>query len=125
MTFSRFEQEIFGTLGDFWKHVAEKRVSEYKSKAELGEILTDSKGAAYWKSNGSYLPSDCAEVLSYTGFDFNAEATKVARDKEDFERIARYRDSMKNHACSEEELYEMRAAFGTGTEVMNVLIGKK
>lgn len=124
LTFSRFEQEILGALGDFWKREAEKKVAEYKAKAELGEILVDENGAAYWKSNGRYLPYDCAEILNYTGFAFDYEATKRAEKKQLSAESKEYRKSMQNYVYSDEELCEMRAAFGPGTQVVNVLTGQ-
>lgn len=39
--------------------------------------------------------------------------------------LADYRARMANHVYSEEELFEMRAAFGAGAEVVNVLTGRK
>ena len=35
-----------------------------------------------------------------------------------------YREQMANHKPSEEELAEMRSAFGDGTEVINVFTGQ-
>jgi len=39
--------------------------------------------------------------------------------------IAKYREAMKNHVPTGEELFEMRAAFGEGETVINVITGKK
>jgi hypothetical protein len=35
-----------------------------------------------------------------------------------------YRERMANHVPSDEERFEMRAAFGEGVEVVNVITGK-
>jgi hypothetical protein len=35
------------------------------------------------------------------------------------------RESMKNHVPSDEEMYEMRAAFGPGQKIVNVVTGQE
>ena len=39
--------------------------------------------------------------------------------------IEEYKESQKNRVSSGEELFEMRAAFGEGTEVVNIITGKR
>jgi len=39
--------------------------------------------------------------------------------------IAAYRKAMENYVPSDEEMFEMRAAFGPGTTVVNVITGKE
>ena len=53
----------------------------------------------------------------------NAEATKAECEKESMEAIENYRRNYTGP--SEEELFEMRAAFGTGTTVVDVLTDRK
>lgn len=38
--------------------------------------------------------------------------------------LAEYREARKNHTPSEEELFEMRAAFGEGSTVVDVITGQ-
>jgi hypothetical protein len=39
--------------------------------------------------------------------------------------LADYREQMKNHKPSPEQLHEMRAAFGAGKTVVNLITGKR
>lgn len=48
-----------------------------------------------------------------------------AYEAESAKSLAAYRKSMENHRYSDEEMFEMRAAFGPGTTVVNVLTGKR
>ena len=53
----------------------------------------------------------------------NVAATAAARDDEVTEEIKAYRAN--KHTYSDEDVAEMRAAFGAGTTVVNVLSGEK
>ena len=54
---TRFEREINGSLGDFWKKNAEEEVK--KAVAQADEKATvDEDGAVRWKSNGRCLMAD-------------------------------------------------------------------
>ena len=119
---TRFERELSGALGAFWKKNAEQEIEKMQARADKNEIGTNASGAAYWNSNGNYLPSDCAEILSYTDFPFSLEATATARKVQTARQLEAYR---KNNKTTAEELSEMRAAFGTGTTVVNVITGER
>jgi hypothetical protein len=47
----------------------------------------------------------------------------IQKEKDQTEAIARYREARKNYVHSDEELYEMRSAFGEGTKVIDVISG--
>ena len=49
----------------------------------------------------------------------------LVKEIEDSIAIARYKEQMKNHVPSEEEIWEMQAAFGKGTKVINVITGQE
>ena len=119
---TRFEQEISGHLGDFWKKHAEKELDEISRDLESGKITIDENGVAR-NCIGRALMSDMIEKLSYVTDAFSVEATHAARDDEVKESIAEYRRNYKGP--SEEELAEMRAAFGPGQVVVNVLTGTR
>ena len=119
---TRFELEISGKLGAFWKKNAEKEVKWAVEKA-AADATVEADGAIRWNINGNYLPDDFCEKLEYAGFEFSREATRVARDAQDAEFLATYR---KNHrGFGAEEINEARAAFGEGTTLVNVLTGEK
>lgn len=79
-------------------------------------------GVYYWKRSGNIVP-----VCVFTNDAFLQPPVEhvAAYEKDRDESLAAYRERMKNHVPSGEELYEMRAAFGTGVTVVNVITGKK
>ena len=119
---TRFQKEISGQLGAFWKLNAEKEVTAAAEHAAEAAIV-DENGAISWKSNGSYLPDDYCEKLEYAGYPFSREATKAAREAQVAKELAEYRSNYRGPSAS--DLDEMRAAFGEGTTVVNVLTGQK
>ena len=52
------------------------------------------------------------------------EATAQASDAEAAKSIAAYRENRMKNGYSAEELHEMRAAFGPGAKVKDILTGK-
>lgn len=121
---TRFEQELNGMCGEFWKKDAQKRIVDNVAKAEKDAIVEES-GAIKWKSNGNYIPDDFCEVLEYAGYPFSRKATADARAKQTAEHIAEYKRLNANRKYSDEEIFEMRAAFGPGAIVVDAITGKK
>lgn len=123
---SRFEREIKGLLGEYWKKDAEKQVAKIREEFEAGEITVDENGVAR-NCIGRILMDDLAEVLEYAKCCewFSREATEVARTNADKEFIREYKAAQAQRDYSQEELFEMRAAFGTGTTIVDVLTGKE
>ena len=119
---TRFYQEITGVLGDYWKKDATKRVQDYVEEAKM-KADVDSNGAIRWKNNGNYLMDDYCEVLEYAGYPFSREATKAARDAQVAEELAAYRANPP--MMTDEDIAEMRAAFGSGTLVVDVISGQR
>ena len=120
---TRFEQELSGALGDFWKRSAEQEIAWMRERVDAGEVCLDDRGGAYWKSNGSYIPGDSAEVLMHTGFVFDPVETESARDIQSQKFLEEYRAHYRGP--SEEEKTEMRAAFGPGTTVVDIITGRE
>ena len=120
---TRFERELSGELGAFWKKQAEEEIRKMQERADNDEIRTNIGGGAFWNSNGHYLPADCAEILSHTDFPFSLEETARAREAQTAAFLENYRRNYKGP--SEEEKAEMRAAFGTGATVVNVITGER
>lgn len=119
---TRFEQELSGELGAYWKASAEKELAKVKVDIENGAITIDEFGVARNKI-GRVLMSDMLEKVAMVSDEVNVEATTNARDEEVTKSLNEYR---KNYTRpSEEEMFEMKAAFGTGTTVVDVITGKK
>ena len=120
---TRFEQELNGSLGAFWKKHAEEEIAKMQARIENDEIRTNARGGAFWALSGNYLPAECAEILSHTDFPFSLEETNRARAEQTRAFCEAYAKNCKEP--SEEEKAEMRAAFGAGTTVVNVITGKR
>ena len=121
---TRFEQELSGRLGEFWKAEAEKEIRKMSQRALDGEIFFGADGICRWRSNNRILPTNCREKLAHTPYRnlFDEQACREADEKETAEAIAAYRA---NHRTTEEEKAEMRAAFGSGATVIDCISGKK
>lgn len=76
-------------------------------------------GVLYWITNDAPVPLDCFEEVGCTPPENQAEAI----EKHINDILESYRENYKGP--SEEEMYEMRAAFGEGTEVVNMITGTK
>lgn len=119
---TRFEREISGSLGAYWKKSAEEEVKKAVAQAET-EATVDEDGAIQWNSNGRYLMDDFCEKLEYAGYPFSREETGKKRTAQNEETLAGYRS--RHREMDAETLAEARAAFGEGTTVVNVLTGEK
>lgn len=82
-------------------------------------------GVVRWKSNDTVPPKDVLEFWQFVGKQFDAEKSLQMSDKETQEFLDTYKKRMDNHKYSEEELAEMRAAFGIGTVVVDVVTKQK
>lgn len=120
---TRFEQELSGALGAYWKRNAEQEIEKMKQRIENDEIRTNIGGGAFWNSNGNYLPADCAEILAHTDFPFSLEETARARQAQTAAFLESYRQM--SHTPSTEEKAEMQAAFGKGATVVDILSGER
>ena len=118
---TRFAREWNGELGAFWQKNAHEEAA--RLLAQRNNIEVEEDGAAKWKSNGSYLPADVVEKLTFAGADFfSAEATAAKREAQTAEFLGNYRQ---NHRTTAEARAEMEAAFGKGTTVVNIITGEK
>ena len=134
---TRFMQEISGDLdrqvaertgkanNHIWQRHAEQEVARVREQYENGELIIDEYGIAYWASNANAIPEEVAEKVEYAGLPINRELTKELEDEQTARSIEAYRERMKDYEYSEEELFEMRCAFGEGATVVNVITGKR
>ena len=119
---TRFEKELSGALGAYWEKEAKKELERVKKDLDEGKITIDENGIAR-NCIGRTLHDDMLEKVAMISDKVNIEATRVARDEETANVIEAYRASYTGP--SEEEMFEMRAAFGTGTTVVDIFTGKK
>ena len=119
---TRFEKELSGALGAYWKKSAEKELEKVREELEQGLITIDENGVARNRI-GRVLMSDMLEKLTYITDAVDAEATTRAREEEVKKTLEE--DRRNARPATEEELDEMRAAFGTGKTVVNIITGQE
>lgn len=83
---------------------------------------TDDGRVWRWASNNAVVPLDAAADY---GIPVDAAAQAAARDAELTAFVASYKAARKNRRPSAEERYELRAAFGPGQTVVNILTGER
>ena len=122
---TRFERELSGALGAYWKSSAEKEIRKMEERQMNGEIFFGADGVVRWTSNNRVMPKDCREILSHTAYRdlFNEDASRAAEEAETAAFLESYRKNYKGP--SEEEKAEMRAVFGTGTTVCDIITGER
>lgn len=117
---TRFAKEISGRLGEYWKVEAQKELNRIQKEIDNGEITFDEYGVAR-NSIGRVVMSDLAEKISYITNKIDLINTSIARSNEVEEELKEY-----NFTITDEEKYEMKAAFGnTEKYVVNVITGEK
>lgn len=131
---TRFMQEISGVLDKevserlnkpndhYWERNAKRDIEYCVNEADKNAIVDDT-GVIRWKSNNRCLMDDFCEILEYANYPFSRTNTAEARNIEVKKEIEELRKSA--HNPSEEELGEMRNAFGEGVTVVNVITGQK
>lgn len=119
---TRFMKELNGSLGAYWKAEAEKELARVKADLDAGRITIDENGIAR-NCIGRVLMADLLEKLALVTDKVDVAATNAAREAEVAKELESYRANKKPHTA--EELAEMRAAFGPGTTVVDVLTGEK
>lgn len=119
---TRFEREISGELGAFWKQNAQEEVRKAVFWAE-NDAEVDEFGAIRWKNNKRYLMDDLCEKLEYACYPFSRKATARARAIQVDEELAEYRKNPPQ--IDAEMMAEMRSAFGDGAVVVDIISGRK
>lgn len=119
---TRFQRELTGELGEFWKKQAEEQLDKVRAELSDGKITIDADGVAR-NCIGRVLMDDLLEQLCMVTDMVNAEATRTARAAEVEADIKEYRRTRR--PPSAEELDEMRGTFGAGAVVVDALTGKK
>ena len=100
----------------------EWQIKEMKKKAQRIQTEThEINGVLYWDSNARPVPVDCFEDA---GLPVPSRQEQACEDHSNA-FFAQYRKDMANHQPSDEELFEMRSAFGEGETVINVVTGQR
>jgi hypothetical protein len=115
--------ELNGMLGEFWKKQAEQELQKVKSDLDSCRITVGVDGVAR-NYLGRALSDDMLEKLMMVASEevkFYLKPTRRARKAETAEVVQRYA----SREVGEEEMHEMRSAFGAGTTVVDVLTGRR
>ena len=115
---TRFERELSGTLGDYWKVSAEMELKQIEKDLNEGKITIDASGVAR-NHIGRVLMNDLLEKLAYITDEVDIEATQAARTAEVSKSLENYRRNARPASC--EEFNEMRAASGKEQIVANII----
>ena len=118
---TRFQMELSGKLGKFWQTEAQKELERVKADLDSCKITIDGNGVAR-NSIGRALADDMLEKVVLAAPDcVNVSATRATH-------AAEVREALRGYASrqpSNEELHEMRSAFGSGTTVVDALSGRR
>ena len=118
---TRFKMELSGMLGEFWKQQAEQELRAVKSDLDSCRITIDSDGVAR-NCIGRAIADDMLEKVELVSPDcVNVSATRATYAAEAREAMKGYTDRQP----SDEEMHEMRSAFGSGATVVDVLTGRR
>ena len=116
-----FENRLNGLLGEFWVKDAQNEIAKAKEDYESGRITIDDNGVAR-NCIGRVLMDDLAEIMTYVTDKIDRQLTARARAEEVRREIEEY---LKNPPkMTEEDLFEMRAAFGPGEKVVDIFTGE-
>ena len=110
---TRFMQELNGNLGVFWQKEAQKELERVEADLAAKKITIDENGVA----------RNCIGRVALVTEKVDVEATEAARNAEVAKELESYRASKRAH--SPEEKVEMRATFGSGTKVVDILSGEQ
>ena len=133
---SQFVRDYMGFNGKGVENCAKDTVKFVQKQFFNNEIIFEGDGAMKWKSNGSYIPEDCAEAMAFIDMrgaseeqwalmrNASIDATAKKRDRQTQEFLESYRVANANRVLSDEERYEMQCAFGKGTSVVDVVTGQ-
>jgi hypothetical protein len=97
-------------------------------QAQLKTETYEKNGALYWSVGCTWSPPEDRPVPMDVFRDAGVEppaGQQAAVTAHTDANLAAYRKAMENHVPSAEEMFEMRAAFGPGATVVNVITGKE
>jgi hypothetical protein len=101
-------------------------IGHLERNAAEGILAIGPDGIGRWTTNGTAIPDDCAALFAAFGIapGLDTAATAAAHLAETRAAIARYVAAQPAQA-SAEEIADMRAAFGSGELVVDVLSGRE
>ena len=115
------------------RHANEKLVNgrwvfdEDKAHEDWGRTYFDKDGIVRWKSNDNVPPQEILwDFVCIKAIDVETRNRSMeVNNRETSAFLADYREKMRGHVPSAEERFEMRAAFGGGAELVNIVTGER
>lgn len=98
------------------KREADRLALDFDTSASV-----DAAGIVRWRSNGAIPPADVLEFWRHLGKVFDHDASQALRQSEQAAFLDQYRRINAGRQRSDEEMFELRAAFGEGAEVVDVI----
>lgn len=98
-----------------------REVERLRSQMVNPDHAYDDDGVMRWRSNDAAIPPSVYKDAHVRC----PSRQQRAYDEETQAFLAEYRERMKDYVPTEEEQAEMRAAFGPGETVVNVITGQK
>ena len=115
---SRFQKDLEGANGPFWQAEARKELEQVKADLNAGRITVDAQGVARNRV-GRALMDDQMEQLVMVCPTASVEATRRVREAEVEKELEAYRK-----APHRPDTAELRAAFGEGATVVDIITGE-
>jgi len=100
-----------------------RKTPEEMAAALAAEATLGADGGYRWKSSGNVVPKDYVEIAGVSGEALARH--KAAYDADTARVLADYRRANNGRKRTAEEMFEMRAAFGPGETVVDVLTGER
>lgn len=115
-----------GYLRDLYSTIQHSRKSALRLIEDFDnpEKVRIEDGVPHWVSNNCVPPADVLALWEHAGLAFDHKKSIQARDAETTSFLNEYRKREMNREHSPEEIAEMRAAFGEGYTVVNVITGQ-
>ena len=102
-----------------------ERAEELKKNLET-QTTIDEKGIMRWTTNNRVPPLDCLEFAKFgLKIPVDIPASIAQGDKETQKDLQEYRIRMAEREITPEERFEMEAAFGKGTTIVDIITGKE
>ncbi|MDD2269230.1 MAG: hypothetical protein PHY15_06740 [Eubacteriales bacterium] len=119
-----YYKRLYGQLLDDYhgRHGELRRREAEKSLKSFADTYVKD-GIVRWQVNNRIPPHDLLLLWHGAGEVFDLEKTVQERAAEAQDDIENYKKA--NKSFSDEEMFEMRSAFGEGTTVVDVLSGRK
>lgn len=102
--------------GHYFYKEAMKMVDKFDTDTYIEE------GIVRWKDSNNIPLTDILELWEHFNKPFSYERTIEVRNKETIEMLNKYRE---NKTYSQEELFEMKSAFGENETIVDVITGKE